>query len=66
MIRLCLAILVLCSLTTYAQTQRTVIAVSYLLDGKGHVLRNTRIVVEGSKIVASILRLNRSTLICVG
>ncbi|MFN2500357.1 MAG: amidohydrolase family protein, partial [Pyrinomonadaceae bacterium] len=35
-----------------AQTQqRTVIAVSTLLDGKGHVLRNTRIVIDGAKIV---------------
>ncbi len=32
--------------------RRIVIAASTLLDGKGHVLRNTRIVVEGSKIVA--------------
>ena len=31
---------------------RIVIAASTLFDGKGHVLRNTRIVVEGSKIVA--------------
>ena len=31
---------------------RVVIAVGTLLDGKGHVLRDTRIVVEGSKIVA--------------
>jgi imidazolonepropionase-like amidohydrolase len=29
-----------------------VIAASELLDGKGHLLRNTRIVVEGSRIVA--------------
>ena len=37
-----------------AQTppKRTVIAASILLDGKGHVMRNTRIVVEGAKIVA--------------
>src|SRR5256714_6598387 len=35
-----------------AQGQRLVIAASTVLDGKGHVLRNTRIVVEGSKIVA--------------
>jgi cytosine/adenosine deaminase-related metal-dependent hydrolase len=34
------------------QTRRIVIAVSTLLDGKGHVLHDTRIVVEGSKIVA--------------
>lgn len=32
--------------------KRIVIAAGVLLDGKGHVLRNTRIVVEGSKIVA--------------
>ena len=35
-----------------AQNKRIVIAVSTVLDGKGHVLHNTRIVVEGSKIVA--------------
>jgi len=35
-----------------AQTKRTVIAASAVLDGKGHVLHDTRIVVEGSKIVA--------------
>jgi imidazolonepropionase-like amidohydrolase len=34
------------------QTKRIVIAVSTLLDGKGHVLHDTRIVVEGGKIVA--------------
>src|SRR5438046_7308218 len=32
--------------------KRIVIAASTLLDGKGHILHNTRIVVEGSKIVA--------------
>jgi imidazolonepropionase-like amidohydrolase len=35
-----------------AQTKRIVIAASAVFDGRGHVLRNTRIVVEGSKIVA--------------
>jgi imidazolonepropionase-like amidohydrolase len=35
-----------------APVKRVVIAVGTLLDGRGHVLRNTRIVVEGSKIVA--------------
>src|ERR1043165_518557 len=35
-----------------APSRRVVIAVSTLLDGRGHMLRNTRIVVEGSKIVA--------------
>ncbi len=32
--------------------QRIVIAASHVLDGRGHVLQNQRIVVEGSKIVA--------------
>ena len=35
-----------------APKQRIVIAAGTVLDGKGHVLRSTRIVVEGSKIVA--------------
>jgi len=34
------------------QQRRIVIAASTLLDGKGQVLKNTRIVIEGSKIVA--------------
>jgi imidazolonepropionase-like amidohydrolase len=34
------------------QTKRIVIAASSVLDGKGHVLHDTRIVVEGSKIIA--------------
>jgi len=34
------------------QNKRIVIAAATLLDGKGHVLHNTRIVVQGSKIVA--------------
>ena len=44
------------SLRTLAQTpaenKRIVIAVSTVFDGKGRVIHNTRIVVEGSKIVA--------------
>ncbi|HZE64885.1 MAG TPA: amidohydrolase family protein [Pyrinomonadaceae bacterium] len=32
--------------------KRVVIAASVLLDGKGHVLKNTRIVIEGPRIVA--------------
>ena len=58
-ITLCiLSILGVCALTqrissqTPAQSRRLVIAASVVLDGKGHVLRNTRIVIEGSKIVA--------------
>lgn len=35
-----------------AKPKRIVIAASVMLDGKGRVLRNTRIVIEGSKIVA--------------
>ena len=37
--------------TINAQPKRTVIQVSTLLDGRGGVIRNTRIVVEGTKIV---------------
>jgi len=37
---------------TPAQGKRIVIAASTMLDGKGHVTHDTRIVVEGSKIVA--------------
>src|SRR6266404_1100341 len=53
-----LAILVICAsaqknpTTIQAQKRRIVIAASGLLDGRGPVLRDTRIVVEGSKIVA--------------
>ncbi|HJZ70003.1 MAG TPA: amidohydrolase family protein [Blastocatellia bacterium] len=41
-----------CSAQTVTKPRRIVIAASSVLDGKGHVLRDTRIVVEGSKIVA--------------
>src|SRR5438067_7670938 len=37
---------------TTQQYKRTVIAASAVLDGRGRVIRDTRIVVEGSKIVA--------------
>src|SRR5260370_30393420 len=53
-----LAILVFCataqmnSSTPQTQKKRIVIGASMLLDGRGHVSRDTRIVVEGSKIVA--------------
>src|SRR4030095_15757297 len=40
------------SAETPAQTKRIVLAASTRLEGKGTVLRDTRIVVEGSKIVA--------------
>ena len=58
-ITLCLLnILVVCaqaqriSAQTPARSKRIVIAASSVFDGKGRVLRNTRIVIEGSKIVA--------------
>ena len=35
-----------------AQKRHIVIGAGTLLDGRGHILRDTRIVVEGSKIVA--------------
>jgi imidazolonepropionase-like amidohydrolase len=35
-----------------AQGTRTVIAVGTLFDGRGHVLHDTRVVIEGSKIIA--------------
>ncbi len=49
--------LIICALAqrTSAQTpapKRIVIAASTVLDGQGHVLHNTRIVIEGAKIVA--------------
>ena len=45
-------LLLLAFSATLGQQRRIVIAASTLLDGKGQVLKNTRIVVEGSKIVA--------------
>lgn len=58
-ITLCiLSILGVCALAqrssaqTPAQSKRIVIAASAVLDGKGRVLRDTRIVIEGSRIVA--------------
>jgi imidazolonepropionase-like amidohydrolase len=53
-----LAIVLVCGVVfrstprTTAQPKRIVIAASTLLDGKGHVLKNTRVVIEGEKIVA--------------
>jgi len=46
-----LLVIVACGCTTLAQSKRIVIAVRTLFDGKGNVLRDTRVVVEGSKIV---------------
>src|SRR6185503_20886526 len=46
-----LLILFACCSSIQAQPKRIVIVVSTLFDGKGNVLRDTRIVVEGSRIV---------------
>src|SRR5215213_571254 len=48
---LCLVILVIASAQAPAQNKQIVIAASTVLDGKGGVLHNTRLVIEGSKIV---------------
>ena len=51
--KLILCVLVLNNfMTAQPKPRQIVIAASTLLDGKGHVLHDTRIVVEGSKIVA--------------
>jgi imidazolonepropionase-like amidohydrolase len=55
---LTLCVLAICALAISipaqapSRTKRTVIAVSLLLDGKGRMLRNTRIAIEGEKIAA--------------
>ena len=52
---LCAIVALSFSTLTHAQTvpiRRIVIAADSVFDGKGHVLKKTRIVVEGSKIVA--------------
>jgi imidazolonepropionase-like amidohydrolase len=55
--RIVVGVLLICfGIQTQSQTpkpaRRVVIAASRILDGKGHILKNTRIVVEGTKIVA--------------
>jgi hypothetical protein len=51
-----IALLHAAMLCTQAQTsmkpKRIIIAAGTVFDGKGHVLHNTRIVIEGSQIVA--------------
>src|SRR5712691_1094816 len=47
----CLLIILGTGPAAWAQTKRIVIAAGTVLDGQGHVLRNTRIVIEGAKIV---------------
>lgn len=41
----------LCPAVSQAQTKQTVIRVSTLLDGRGRVIKDTRIVIEGTKIL---------------
>ena len=48
----CLLIILGTGTAVWAQTKRIVIAASTVLDGKGNLLRNTRIVIEDSKIIA--------------
>jgi hypothetical protein len=43
--------LFLCAATSHAQTRPQVLEISTLYDGHGHILHNTRIVVEHGKIV---------------
>src|ERR1700751_2092592 len=52
--RLVPLVILVCVLTSSvtAQNKRTVIAASTILDGKGHVLHDKRIVIEESRIVA--------------
>ena len=53
-----LSILIICTLAqtiagqATSSPRRIVLAANVVLDGKGHVMRNTRLVIEGSKIVA--------------
>src|SRR6266571_3593236 len=49
---LCVLLAQVLSSQTPAHGKRIVIAASAVLDGKGRVLRDTRIAIEGSKIVA--------------
>jgi len=46
------AVLLLASVFVRAQPTRVVIAAGNVIDGKGHVVRNTRVVVEGGRIAA--------------
>src|SRR6266571_1455557 len=49
---LCVLLAQVLSSQSPSPSKRIVIAASTVLDGKGRVLRDTRIVIEGSKIVA--------------
>ena len=50
--RLCLTAGLLISLVHLASAQRIVLRTSAILDGKGGVLKNQRIIIEGSRIQA--------------
>lgn len=56
LLRISFCILIVLGTSAWAQQspmhRRVVIAADVLLDGKGHVVHDTRIVIEGSKIVA--------------
>jgi imidazolonepropionase-like amidohydrolase len=54
LVRVLFISLLLCSVVPllHAQANRVVIAADRILDGKGQILRNTRIVIQDSKIVA--------------
>src|SRR5438105_3362048 len=47
----CLTVLIACA-SAPAQSKRIVIAADAIFDGRGHILHNTRIVIQDSKIVA--------------
>src|ERR1700683_4301689 len=51
-LRILLCMLGACGGAAWAQNQHTVIAAGTVLDGRGHVAHNTRVVIEGGKIVA--------------
>lgn len=48
--RLLFSFLIAVAATAHAQSRRQVLAVSTLYDGRGHILHNTRIVIEDGKI----------------
>jgi hypothetical protein len=69
--KIILSILGACALTqrvssqSLAQSKRIVIAASTVLDGKGHVLYGTRIVIGGQRLSRMTQRSGQWTTICV-
>jgi imidazolonepropionase-like amidohydrolase len=49
---ICVLLTIVVAQRNTPKTKRTIIAASTVLDGKGNGLRNTRLVIEGAKIVA--------------